>query len=38
MINDLVNDGELVKLSDDKVVLAHYLDGPKSKQDIDKAY
>jgi len=38
MIEGLIEDGEMIKLKDEKTKLPYYLDKPKSKQDIDKAY
>ncbi len=38
MIEDLIEDGEMIRLEDKKSILPYYLDNPKSKQDIDKAY
>ncbi|MEW7291329.1 hypothetical protein [Aquimarina sp. 2304DJ70-9] len=38
MIEDLIEDGEMIKLTEGKTDLPYYLDSPKSKQDIDKAY
>lgn len=38
VLEDLVVDGEIVQLTDSPVTLPYYLDRPKSKQDIDKAY
>ncbi|MBQ4819318.1 hypothetical protein [Aquimarina sp. MMG016] len=38
MIEDLIGDGEIIKLTDEKTELPYYLDKPKSKQDLDKAY
>ena len=38
IIEDLIEDGELIKLVDNKTDLPYYLDLPKSKQDLDKAH
>lgn len=38
MIEDLIEDGEMIRLEDKKTILPYYLDLPKSKQDIEKAY
>ena len=38
MIEGLIEDGELIKLKDEKSNLPYYLVKTKSKQDIDKAY
>ncbi len=38
MIEDLIEDGEMIKLTNEKTDLPYYLDSPKSKQDLDKAY
>ena len=38
MIEDLIKDGEMIRLEKEKVSLPYYLNKPKSEQDIDKAY
>lgn len=37
LIENLVSDG-MIEWRDEKTILPYYLDGPKSEQDIDKAY
>lgn len=37
-IEDLITDGEMLRLVNEKTKLPYYLDDPKSKQDIDKAH
>lgn len=38
MIEDLIKDGEMIRLEKEKTSLPYYLSKPKSEQDIDKAY
>lgn len=38
VLEELIKDGELVKLKDAKTSLPYYLDAPKSQQDSGKAY
>ncbi len=38
MIENLIEDGGMIKLLDQKTSLPYYLDDPKSKQNLDKAY
>ncbi|WP_010518577.1 hypothetical protein [Croceivirga radicis] len=37
-IEDLIADGEMLRLVNEKTKLPYYLEKPKSKQDIDKAH
>ncbi len=37
-MQDLIEDGQMIELIDEKTTLAYYLEGPKSNQDSDKAY
>ncbi|NOU58510.1 hypothetical protein [Marinifilum caeruleilacunae] len=38
LIENLVADGELIKMVNEKSKLPYYLDEPKSKQNVEKAY
>jgi hypothetical protein len=38
MIENLIKDGEIIKLIEEKTTLPYYLNAPKSEQDINKAY
>lgn len=38
VMEGLIKDGDLIQLQDTKMSLPYYLDAPKSKQDVDKAY
>lgn len=38
VIENLIEDGEMIQLKNEKTALPYYLDSPKSKQDVDKAY
>ena len=37
-MEDLIEDGEMLKFIKEKTDLPYYLDGPKSNQDLDRAY